>query len=539
MDDTNRHEFKPQNALEYILTHYRGQFATTFLLPVSVAYNTWFYLRNKIVFRLKSAPTRHDERVNHIIAQIDDWKAHGAREPLAGSRNAWFSMSELVPLYKRYSRKIEMELRDILELDAQKQTVRVEPLVNMGQITALLNPLGWTLPVLPELDDLTVGGLINGFGVETSSHKYGLFQYICVSLELVTPEGKLVKCSATENAELFYSIPWSHGTLGFLVAAELKIVPATRYVAVDYEPVTGLDNMVRRFGEESRRTDENDFVEMLMYGPDQGVLMTARYAQKPEPGYPVNRIGRWYKPWFYKHAQRYLKTGAGREYIPLRQYYHRHTRSFFWEMEGIIPFGNHPVYRFLFGWALPPRIALLKFFETDTTRKLREKYHVVQDMLMPVSKLKDSLRHFHDNYNIYPLWLCPMLVKENAPGVGFIHPHPLPDGSVDELFVDIGAYGNPLKKGFDGNTALKALERFVIDNGGYQALYARTLMNGEEFRQMFDHTVYDRLRNEMPYAKNAFRDVHEKVGGNSRVAASVYKKEKELKMLMPPTYVKK
>jgi len=27
----------------------------------------------------------------------------------------------------------------------------------MGQLTATLNPLGWTLPIVPELDDLTVG----------------------------------------------------------------------------------------------------------------------------------------------------------------------------------------------------------------------------------------------------------------------------------------------------------------------------------------------------------------------------------------------
>lgn len=39
------------------------------------------------------------------------------------------------------------------------QVVRVEPLANMGQVTALLNSIGWTLPVLPELDDLTVGTL--------------------------------------------------------------------------------------------------------------------------------------------------------------------------------------------------------------------------------------------------------------------------------------------------------------------------------------------------------------------------------------------
>lgn len=41
---------------------------------------------------------------------------------------------------------------------ALPQVVRVEPLANMGQVTALLNSIGWTLPVVPELDDLTVGG---------------------------------------------------------------------------------------------------------------------------------------------------------------------------------------------------------------------------------------------------------------------------------------------------------------------------------------------------------------------------------------------
>lgn len=533
MADQNQNEFKPQSTIEYLLTHYRGHFATLILLPLSVAYNTWFYLRNKWVFFWKSAPAKHAERVKAVEAQIQDWKDYGAREPLSTARSGWLTMSELVPLYKRYSRKIRMELRDILEVDTEKRTVRVEPMVNMGQVTAQLLPMGWTLPVLPELDDLTVGGLVNGFGVETSSHIYGLFQHICVSFEIVTAEGKTVHCSATENPELFYSIPWSHGTLGFLVAAELRIVPASRYVEVTYEPVRGLDRMVQRFEEESRRTEANRFVEMLMYSLNEGVLMMGRFSDKPAADAPVNRIGRWYKPWFYKHVQTYLQQDrTGKESIPVRQYYHRHTRSFFWEMEEIIPFGNKPWYRFLFGWALPPRIALLKFFETDTTRQLREKYHVVQDMLMPVSKLRDSLRYFHDEYLIYPLWLCPMRIPENPAGIGMVHPHTLPNGLTDDLFVDIGAYGTPKRAHFDGNQALKKLEEFVIENGGYQALYARTLMTEEQFRTMFDHSTYDGLRARMPYVKNAFGDIYRKVGGNARVSGSIYKKEKNQKLLM-------
>ncbi|WP_374088998.1 hypothetical protein [Methylomicrobium lacus] len=65
--------------------------------------------------------------------------------------------------------------------------------------------------------------------------------------------------------------------------------------------------------------------------------------------------------------------------LTVRDYFHRHTRSYFWAMEEIIAFGKHPIFRALLGWALPPRIELLKYTETETTRWLREKFHVVQD----------------------------------------------------------------------------------------------------------------------------------------------------------------
>lgn len=144
------------------------------------------------------------------------------------ARPGWQTMSFRKPIYKSKMYQIECNLIDILGIDRKKQTVRCEPLVSMGQLSATLASQGWTIAIVPELDDLTVGGLIMGTGVESSSHIYGLFQHICVSFELILADGSLVKCSRNENTDLFYGIPWSHGTLGFLVAAEIKIIPATR-----------------------------------------------------------------------------------------------------------------------------------------------------------------------------------------------------------------------------------------------------------------------------------------------------------------------
>lgn len=78
-----------------------------------------------------------------------------------------------------------LRLYDIIGIDEKKKTVTVEPGVSVGQLTHFLNPRGWTLPVVPELDDLTFGGLMNGYGIESTSHKYGLFNDIVVSAEVI------------------------------------------------------------------------------------------------------------------------------------------------------------------------------------------------------------------------------------------------------------------------------------------------------------------------------------------------------------------
>lgn len=83
--------------------------------------------------------------------------------------------------------------------------------------------------------------------------------------------------------------------------------------------------------------------------------MRGSFCAEPGADGPWNALGRWYKPWFYRHVRTYLEQGQeGVEYVPVRDYFHRHTRSYFWTMEEIIPFGNHPLFRWLLGWALPP-----------------------------------------------------------------------------------------------------------------------------------------------------------------------------------------
>lgn len=151
----------------------------------------------------------------------------------------------------------------------------------MGQLSATLISLGWTIPVLPEMDDLTVGGLVMGTGIESTSHKHGLFQHICLSYELVLCDGSVIECSKDNEPDLFYSIPWSYGTLGFLTAVELRIIPAKNYVKLTYRPVRTVDKFVETF-QNASKDERNDFVEGIMFNKDEGVLMTGEFCNEAE-----------------------------------------------------------------------------------------------------------------------------------------------------------------------------------------------------------------------------------------------------------------
>ena len=63
----------------------------------------------------------------------------------------------------------------------------------------------------------------------------------------------------------------------------------------------------------------------------------------------------------------------------------------------------------------------------------------------------------------------------------------------DEMFVDIGVYGVPQQERFDSEKTMRKLEEFVRHVGGFQMMYADSYMTREEFRAMFDHSLYDRF----------------------------------------------
>jgi len=527
------HYLKNDLAL-YVLTYHRSAVVTVFGLPMSLLWNCAMNTRSKYIHLFHSAPHLHDERVAKIQKQVRDRPDKNA--PLCTARPGWMSVSLSYRTYKKKWNAIEMPLYDILDVDTESMIVRVEPCVSIGQLTHELNPKGYTLPVVPEMDDLTVGGLINGTGIESSSHKYGLFHEIVTELELLLGDGTIVIATATnEHKDLFHAIPWSYGTLALLLSAKLKLIPCKNYVKLTYTPHYTKDGYVEHMRQLSGEYNYKDieaahaksfsstetpmFVEGLSYSLETAVVMAGEFIDaKDVPRFAANRLSLWWKPWFYKHVEKILRSNKEKvEYIPLTDYYHRHTQSLFWEMELMIPIGNNPIFRWLLGWLMPPKVSFLKISQTEMTRQLTERTHVAQDFLVPTRKMSEFLELCDDEYDkIYPLWLC---LHDHSPMPGSLLKDPAVPNTVNghEMYIDIGVYGLPRcvhekrEDEFDMKKSMRHVLKELVKMDGFQMLYADVFNTREEFEEMFDHTTYRALRKKYKADGGAFKEVYDKM----------------------------
>lgn len=501
----------------------RGFVILFFCLPASFVFDLALRLRHAVYQTLRSAPELHDDRVRGIQKLIAAWNTKNpeTRKKLVTSRPNWLSLS-LTFFRKDLCEKIPINLYDILSLDEENMRVRVEPMVTVGDITKFLIPKGYTLAVTLEIADATLGGLALGTGMTTYSHRVGLYQETISAFEVVLADGSLVKATREEHSDLYRTLPWSHGSLGFLVALELQIIPVKPFVHMAYTPITGQKNYSDAIRDLSGAEDKNkvlpDFLEATVFSKDEAVVMVGNFADREEfPHLGVNNVGSWYKPWFYKYVETFLKRGKHEELIPLRQYLLRHNRSIFWVVEDMIPFGNDFLFRLVFGWLLPPKPAFLKFTTTPGVRELTITKQVFQDIVLPLAKLEDQINTAERLFDLYPLLVYACRVYDHGEESGQIRrpkAEYLCPGTNYAMYNDLGVYGVPgfvkNKQPYEPIAAMRAMEKFTRDVGGFSFLYADIFMDEKEFGEMFDLSLYNKVRSKYG-AENAFPSLYEKV----------------------------
>lgn len=138
---------------------------------------------------------------------------------------------------------------------------------------------------------------------------------------------------------------------------------------------------------------------------------------------------------------------------------------------------------------------------------------------MPLSTLKEQVNKAVELFDTFPLLVYPSRIYNHRRGglQGQLREPPaelLTPGTDYAMFNDLGVYGTPgqvrKRQPYNPTEAMRAMEQFTREVGGYSFLYADIFMTEAEFEQMFDLRLYRSVRQRYQ-AEGAFPALYEKV----------------------------
>merc|ERR1719348_990398 len=136
----------------------------------------------------------------------------------------------------------------------------------------------------------------------------------------------------------------SYGTLGFMTAVTMKVVEYKPFIRLTYQPCRSLKETVETITRETMKDTDNDSVEGIGFSKDTSVIMTGKFVTEAEIEWSkVNRLGLWYKKWFYRHVQAFLLQPQGEphvEYVPSLHFHQRHNKPTFWLTHHFLPWAE-------------------------------------------------------------------------------------------------------------------------------------------------------------------------------------------------------
>jgi len=389
----------------------------------------------------------------------------------------------------------------VLLVDDSKRVTVVEPNVPMDDLLVATLKNGFLPQVVTEFPGITVGGGIQGGAGESSSFKYGFLSQTANWFEMILADGSLVKASPNENSDLFYGSAGSCGTLGVITAAELRLIPAAKFVELTYLPVQSFKAAITVLHTESQK--HWDYLDGIMFGPNHGVIVAGKLTNNVTGR--VRRFSRAWDPWFYLHAQKIDTAGqVVTEVVPVKDYLFRYDRGAFWVGQyafarGKVPF--NAVTRFL----LDPLLHTRRLYQALQDSAASQEY-ITQDLTFPLDKAEPFLKILDQSLSVYPLWLCP------------IKPEPrsrlLCNGLDTPLAINIGVWVPQMKNYEEFLVANRMLEREVANLDGKKWMYAHVYYPEKEFWRIYDKNWYDQLREK--YHASMLPSFYDKVKVNDR-----------------------
>ena len=116
-------------------------------------------------------------------------------------------------------------LNKFLSFDDETGVLTCESGVTISEIQKLFTHRGWMSPVTPGTQFVTIGGAIANDVHGKNHHSMGTFGHSVLSFTLARTSGELLRCSPTENSELFRATIGGLGLTGLIIQATIQLQP--------------------------------------------------------------------------------------------------------------------------------------------------------------------------------------------------------------------------------------------------------------------------------------------------------------------------
>lgn len=442
--------------------------------------------------------------------------------------------------YNKHCSSIDLgKFNEVIRVDCNKMVAIVEPRVTMKTLIQATLPYHLAPPIVPEFKGITVGGAILGGAAESGSHKWGCFNDICLSYEILSGKGDFLKISPFEKEELYYGIAGSYGSLGPLVATEIQLIPIPEYIYLTYhfcKPLDGIEKL--KYLYESPLPPP--FLDGIIFSDELAVIVEGDTQRNENlTKIPTFSLKSPFSPWFYQHVKQLAFESQNHPYqekMKIADYFFRYDLGAFWMgtclfqhpflsrfiKEGIFDFNEkeenftdsdiqclHQIKdpNLLERTLFRPFMGSEKLWSLlHHAEKWIQKRIIIQDFCIPDSNAVNFCKELMHDPAIFPIWLCP-IKGVRSPQV--FAPHLLSHDQNDNYFINFGVYGipstaNPIRE------ITRKLEKQVQFYNGRKVLYSHSYYTQEEFWNIYSYKNYQVLR-KMTQAQGMWHDITEKV----------------------------
>lgn len=186
-----------------------------------------------------------------------------------------------------------------LDFDADTGLLTCETGVLLADIIDAFLPRGWFLSVTPGTKLITVGGAIASDVHGKNHHIQGCFSQCLEWFDLLLPTNEVLRCSLTENTDLFHATCGGMGLTGVILRAAFYLKPVkSQWINQTTIKTTNLKQTFEAFEQNQHHTYSVAWIDCLAKGEQLGrsLLMLGEFSEdgdlayksKPKKNIPID-----------------------------------------------------------------------------------------------------------------------------------------------------------------------------------------------------------------------------------------------------------